>query len=830
MSYNSRCKINEHKEHWTGSRKTSSYRPGNSFYAPESGLFYSSNERIKEEQFISPRSMQQGMDLRQILDKKRCSKNTLPMDCNAKSARIVQSQNISSHGLGDPFYPTWRGGIAGPYKQPRPSMKDKQKSESGFANKENLFTRSIVEQNPRKDCAKTQKISESISTTDQFGNKVRIFTDRIKRCRSLEELATLYQKEGKNFNQIQVSACYTKIIPLLREAAIYNNEIEELLTSLGKSEVFLEMFFFDWKTINSLATAAMNLSKYSRTRKCKEAQEHALSLYNKVFKEIESRFEEPYEGTDELTARVFANLANAGCELLKYGDEGDKKESRKLALNMLFPLFKQLVNAKVFHKCKPQELSNLGSVGRQVLIYGKKRIDEDAIKNALEILYRVLEIVGNLKTMNNYIGQEFSTLVSAGSVVWQYARNEKIKNAQKQDGKKEMQDLLALSERHALSAVSRMFKEFIENLEMKNFDGQGYSALAHAGMKFLGDHLDENKDLIKSAQEMLFMIFQKVVNVKLLKDFYKKDLVDLCISGKEFLRYATNKMFTYYSWGAYNALWELFKEIDKRDFNDFENEWLAFLAESLIHTRSWNNLKGGFWNDLTDALLDRTVSTVLKREFNTFYWKNICSLAWSLSMVGKFSSIDSWLAKHLSNDSWLIKHLSLENLSTENARKLYIAFLKKALDENRWEKNSDQWLCSYLKNKNFTVRFLEKVENNAIGNKDGYHLQKQVKKELEKILPNNYSIKEEYYIKPFHIDFMILDNNEKSVVPIEVNGPMHFTPNGEYTRLHQSRAEILQKMGYKVVDINYDEWNNGKDKASLLKKKLPQVFDCNFII
>ena len=67
----------------------------------------------------------------------------------------------------------------------------------------------------------------------------------------------------------------------------------------------------------------------------------------------------------------------------------------------------------------------------------------------------------------------------------------------------------------------------------------------------------------------------------------------------------------------------------------------------------------------------------------------------------------------------------------------------------------------------------------------------------------------------------------KSPVAIEVDGPSHFYVNSsEYTAYSKLKRRILTRMGFKVVNVPYFEWNKLKstsEKESYILRKVDEA-------
>lgn len=96
------------------------------------------------------------------------------------------------------------------------------------------------------------------------------------------------------------------------------------------------------------------------------------------------------------------------------------------------------------------------------------------------------------------------------------------------------------------------------------------------------------------------------------------------------------------------------------------------------------------------------------------------------------------------------------------------------------------------------------------------HLENQVKRSLEEL---RLMYEQEKQIGLYFVDFFIAPST-----CIEVNGPNHYI--GSSASLNNStkiKARVLEKLGYRVVQVPMDEWNaqGGPDRqTSYLKDKL----------
>ena len=67
----------------------------------------------------------------------------------------------------------------------------------------------------------------------------------------------------------------------------------------------------------------------------------------------------------------------------------------------------------------------------------------------------------------------------------------------------------------------------------------------------------------------------------------------------------------------------------------------------------------------------------------------------------------------------------------------------------------------------------------------------------------------------------------KSPIAIEVDGPSHFYVNSnEYTAYSKLKRRILSRMGFKVVNVPYFEWNKLKsttDKETYILRKVDEA-------
>ena len=231
-------------------------------------------------------------------------------------------------------------------------------------------------------------------------------------------------------------------------------------------------------------------------------------------------------------------------------------------------------------------------------------------------------------------------------------------------------------------------------------------------------------------------------------------------------------------------------------------------------------MKAGHWNDTNSQLLTIIGKTITIRSFEAFNLQAICILAWSFSVGGKFELIESWLIAGL-------KQLTFDKISElkiEGIQQLYGSFLQKALREQRWSKeNPDGFLQTYL-SEALTEKILALItETRGSEGLQRGQWQEKVNNMLQDILPKNYSIREEYYIKPYFVDFGIFEG-EKLVAVLEANGPTHFMLDGTYDLMHRFKEWQIKQMSVsEVINIDYNEWQNYQDKRWLFKEKLSGV-------
>lgn len=264
---------------------------------------------------------------------------------------------------------------------------------------------------------------------------------------------------------------------------------------------------------------------------------------------------------------------------------------------------------------------------------------------------------------------------------------------------------------------------------------------------------------------------------------------------------------------AMEALEHIFQAIIACDnLEDFTSEALISLHSSII--------KAGFRDDVTGKLLTEICNTLCNRNLDTLNLQFLCNLAWSFSLTGQFSLIYDQLKVSLS------KCDGFDSLSHEHAHELYTALLLRALENKTWNPSyPDTFLNMYL-SEGSAKKVRDSADKKLLGEKENTRssrFQHEVRTELQKIVPPGFRIEEEYCIKPYPIDFAIL-NGEKLIALIEVNGPTHFMIDGDYDLSHHFKQKVLKLMGHKdIFNINYAQWAGSNDRARLLKGVLSVI-------
>ncbi len=98
---------------------------------------------------------------------------------------------------------------------------------------------------------------------------------------------------------------------------------------------------------------------------------------------------------------------------------------------------------------------------------------------------------------------------------------------------------------------------------------------------------------------------------------------------------------------------------------------------------------------------------------------------------------------------------------------------------------------------------------------------------LRRIIPKGLIIEEE---KPLGIcNCLSVDGFIKSKnLIIEVHGPTHYEKDGQLSVKSRQQEELLKKMGYTLVTVNYNEWdslnNDINHQEQYLRKLMPEIF------
>ena len=125
-------------------------------------------------------------------------------------------------------------------------------------------------------------------------------------------------------------------------------------------------------------------------------------------------------------------------------------------------------------------------------------------------------------------------------------------------------------------------------------------------------------------------------------------------------------------------------------------------------------------------------------------------------------------------------------------------------------------LCTLLY-QNFPCRYISSGRQTTIS-----FTQQRVFEELTKIY-SDYSFRSEYQVGTYFIDIALI----KEKIAIEVNGPWHYTFSQDTQENFllgdsQIKERFLKKLGWQVIVIDFDEWNNAtrKEREILLKRKV----------
>jgi len=283
--------------------------------------------------------------------------------------------------------------------------------------------------------------------------------------------------------------------------------------------------------------------------------------------------------------------------------------------------------------------------------------------------------------------------------------------------------------------------------------------------------LYQTSQKLKISQDVIITLAQRALTLVDSKDFQPR----ICPT---ILMLCKNHNLT---WGEISILHHGVRSAITTHHANFDCRTLSTILSTLASL-------GFTWleNDLTKDLL-------LKRAFTTIKNFNEQDISMTLHALAQLDALDERMIKK----SCGVLSKMIDNLSNKSCVKLHTSFTHYCLD------NKKKW-SHIIKNlpQGASDAIIERSQHMLV-NSVGISLFQQ---EVTKILAsrkNQIKLEEEALIHCMVVDIYLPQYR----AVIEVNGPFHFLENGEFNPRSKYKRKLLERLKYKVIDINHYVWD-----------------------